>query len=95
LSASPDYLDEQGTAQRPEDLLHHECLTFRSATTGSLYAWELERGRRTWRIPVPGNLVVNDGLFCAAWAEQALGLLAHVYHGALPARVGVHGAEEG
>jgi DNA-binding transcriptional LysR family regulator len=71
---APDYLDERGTPERPEDLLHHECLTFRSATTGSLYAWELERGRRTWRVPVRGGLVVNDGLFCTSWAEQGLGL---------------------
>lgn len=71
---SPQYLDEHGTPERPEDLLHHECLTFRSSTTGSLYAWELERGRRTWRVPVRGSLVVNDGLLCASWAEQGLGL---------------------
>lgn len=71
---APDYLDARGTPARPEDLLHHECLTFRSDTTGSLYAWELERGRRTWRIPVRGSVVVNDGLFCTAWAEQGLGL---------------------
>ena len=71
---APAYLETHGTPQRPEDLLHHECLTFRSATTGSLYAWELERARRTWRIPVRGGLVVNHGLFCTAWAEQGLGL---------------------
>lgn len=71
---APGYLDKHGAPQRPEDLHKHECLTFRSDTTGSLYAWELERGRRTWRVPVRGGLVVNDGLFCAAWAEQGLGL---------------------
>lgn len=71
---APAYLDERETPERPEDLLRHECLTFRSATTGALYAWELERGRRTWRVPVRGGLVVNDGLFCAEWAEQGLGL---------------------
>jgi DNA-binding transcriptional LysR family regulator len=71
---APDYLDKHGTPARPEDLLQHECLTFRSSTTGELYAWELERGRRTWRIPVRGGLVVNDGLFCTTWAEQGLGL---------------------
>lgn len=71
---APSYLDKHGTPERPEDLLHHECLTFRSDTTGSLYAWELERGRRTWRIPVRGGVVVNDGLFCLTWAEQGLGL---------------------
>ena len=71
---APGYLDQHGTPQRPEDLLHHECLTFRSGTTGSLYAWELERGRRTWRVPVRGSLFVNDGLVCMKWAEQGLGL---------------------
>jgi DNA-binding transcriptional LysR family regulator len=45
---SPDYLARHGTPERPEDLLRHECITFRSRTTGALYAWELERGRRNW-----------------------------------------------
>jgi DNA-binding transcriptional LysR family regulator len=71
---APSYLEQHGTPQRPEDLLQHECLTFRSDTTGSLYAWELERGRRTWRVPVRGGLLTNDGLFCTTWAEQGLGL---------------------
>jgi DNA-binding transcriptional LysR family regulator len=30
-----------------DDLLRHECITFRSQTTGALYASELERGRRS------------------------------------------------
>ncbi|HYO97108.1 MAG TPA: LysR family transcriptional regulator [Polyangiaceae bacterium] len=71
---APAYLDKHGAPERPEDLSHHECLTFRSETNGSLYAWELERGRRTWRVAVRGGLVVNDGLYCATWAEQGLGL---------------------
>jgi DNA-binding transcriptional LysR family regulator len=75
---APSYFDERGTPQRPEDLLQHECLTFRSETTGSLYAWELERGRRSWRVPVRGGVVVNDGLFCMALAELGLGL-AYVF----------------
>lgn len=74
IVGAPSYLEKHGTPQRPEDLLHHECLTFRSDTTGSLYAWELERGRRSWRIPVRGSVVTNDGLFCFKWAEQGLGL---------------------
>lgn len=46
------YLERRGTPERPEDLLHHECITFLSQTTGALYAWELERGRKNWRVPV-------------------------------------------
>ena len=71
---APRYLEKRGTPERPEDLTHHECLTFRSETTGALYAWELERGKRTWRVPVRGPIVTNDGLFTIGWAQQGLGL---------------------
>lgn len=71
---TPQYLDRHGTPKRPEDLLQHECITFRSTTTGALYAWELERGRRTWRVPVRGSVVVNDGAVCIAIAKLGLGL---------------------
>ena len=71
---TPDYLARYGTPARPEDLLRHECITFRSTTTGALYAWEFERGKRTWRVPVRGGLVVNDGLTCISMAKHGLGL---------------------
>jgi hypothetical protein len=56
---SPAHLAHQGTPTRPEDLLPHECITFRSRTTGALYAWELERGLRNWRVPVRGGVAVR------------------------------------
>jgi DNA-binding transcriptional LysR family regulator len=71
---APDYLKRHGVPLRPPDLLHHECITFRSQTTGALYAWELERGKRTWRLPVRGGMVTNDGPLSVSWAEQGLGL---------------------
>lgn len=72
---SPDYLARRGIPARPEDLLQHECITFRSGTTGALYAWELEKGSRTWRVPVRGSVVSNDGDLLAVLAEQGLGLV--------------------
>jgi DNA-binding transcriptional LysR family regulator len=57
---APSYLERHGTPRKPEDLLRHECFTFRSQSTGTLYAWELERGRRTWRVPVRGGVGTND-----------------------------------
>jgi DNA-binding transcriptional LysR family regulator len=71
---APDYLARHGTPERPEDLLRHECITFRSKTTGALYAWEFERGRRTWRVPVRGGVVTNDGPVSVSLAERGLGL---------------------
>jgi DNA-binding transcriptional LysR family regulator len=71
---APAYLARHGTPERPEDLLRHHCITFRSQTTGALYAWELERGRRTWRVPVRGGVVTSEGTLSLSLAEQGLGL---------------------
>ncbi|TMB29389.1 MAG: LysR family transcriptional regulator [Deltaproteobacteria bacterium] len=68
---APDYLDRHGVPARPEDLLRHECITFRSQTTGALYAWELERGRKTWRVPVRGGVVTNDGTLAVSVTPHA------------------------
>jgi DNA-binding transcriptional LysR family regulator len=71
---APSYLERHGTPQKPEDLLRHECITFRAQTTGALYAWELERGRKTWRVPVRGGVVTNDGQVMRSLAETGVGL---------------------
>lgn len=71
---APSYLAKHGTPERPQDLLHHECLTYRWRPTGAAYAWELERGRKTWRVPVRGGIVCNDDKMIASFAEQGLGL---------------------
>ena len=42
--------------------------------SGALYAWELERGRRNWRVPVRGSVVTNDRRLTQALVEQGLGL---------------------
>ena len=67
------YLTKHGTPQRPEELLQHECITFR-LTTGALYGWELERGRRAWRVPVRGGVVTNESRLRISLAEDGLGL---------------------
>ncbi len=71
---APSYLDRHGTPEKPQDLLRHECITFRPQTTGALYAWELERGRKTWRVPVRGGVVTGDSQVMLSLAESGLGL---------------------
>ncbi len=71
---APAYLAKHGTPERPEDLLNHECITYRSLTTGALYDWELERGRKSWRVPVRAGVVTNDSRMAASLAEQGVGL---------------------
>ncbi|RKH97069.1 LysR family transcriptional regulator [Corallococcus sp. AB004] len=71
---APAYLDKRGAPERPEDLLQHECIVLRSQTTGTPYAWELERESRTWRIPVRGNVATNDEMASVTFAIEGLGL---------------------
>jgi DNA-binding transcriptional LysR family regulator len=71
---APAYLEKHGLPERPEDLLRHECIVLRSQTTGTPYAWELERGSKTWRIPVNGSVATNDEMAGVAFAAEGLGL---------------------
>jgi DNA-binding transcriptional LysR family regulator len=75
VAGSPDYLAKHGTPRKPEDLLGHECINVRWPTGDSLYAWEFERGRRKWRVPVRGGIVTNNVSFYLAMAEQGMGLI--------------------
>lgn len=70
---SPAYLGKHGAPQRPEDLLRHQCITFRTSS-GALYAWELERGHRTWQVPVRGGAITADTQLINYLAERGLGL---------------------
>lgn len=71
---APSYLARHGRPEKPEDLLRHECMTFRSQTTGALYAWEFERGRKTWRVPVRGGVVTSDARLSTSLAASGMGL---------------------
>lgn len=74
IVGAPGYLARRGEPTRPEDLLDHDCIGYRSRSTGALYAWELERGKRAWRIPVKGPLITNDAELSLSFAERGLGL---------------------
>lgn len=70
---APSYLAQHGEPKHPKDLLNHDCITVRMST-GALYAWELERGRKNWRVPVRGGVVTNDSRARMALAEAGVGL---------------------
>ncbi|MCP3100627.1 LysR substrate-binding domain-containing protein [Myxococcus sp. K15C18031901] len=71
---SPDYLRRRGTPTKPADLVKHDCLSYRAPTTGLIYHWELERGRRTLRVPVKGPVVSDSAHFLMRMAAAGLGL---------------------
>ncbi len=75
VAGAPSYLARRGTPQAPQDLLRHDCICIRSASDGAPYAWELERGKKTWRVPVQGPVTTNDPDLMRLLAVAGVGLL--------------------
>lgn len=71
---APSYLQGRKRPRIPKDLLSHECIGYRSLTTGALYQWEFERRGREHRIAVRGALVCNDASLMVEAAVAGLGL---------------------
>lgn len=75
ITASPAYLKRKGVPQKPPDLLQHDCLGIRWAANGDVWAWELERGAKTWRIPVTGVVTTNESALRRELALAGVGIL--------------------
>jgi DNA-binding transcriptional LysR family regulator len=74
IVGSPGYLERRGRPEHPRDLLNHECIGFRSMSTGALYVWELERRGQEFKVPVTGPFVTNDGGLMVRVAARGFGL---------------------
>lgn len=72
--ASPAYLERRGMPLKPMDLLQHDCICMRWAPSGEPWAWELERGNKTFRVPVRGPITTNDFELMRALALAGVGL---------------------
>jgi DNA-binding transcriptional LysR family regulator len=74
VAGAPSYLERRGVPQKPADLLEHDCIGMR-ATSGGPWPWELERGKKTWRVPVRGPVMTNDQTLRRLLATAGVGLL--------------------
>ncbi|WP_394830250.1 LysR substrate-binding domain-containing protein [Pendulispora rubella] len=75
VAAAPSYIKRRGIPQKPKDLLQHECICMRWRRTGEPWAWELERGKKTWRLPVRGPVTTNNQVLVRSLAVSGVGLL--------------------
>lgn len=75
VAGAPSYLARRGTPDAPNDLLHHDCIGIRASTAGARYAWEFERGKKTWRVPVQGPVTTNDARLMRSLAVAGVGLV--------------------
>lgn len=59
LYASPDYLAKNGTPNKPEDLVNHNCLLL--DTDRQRTYWYFHKNKQNLKIPVRGNLSSKGG----------------------------------
>lgn len=59
--ASPAYLKAHGTPATPEDLAHHNCLTFSFRPTQEEWPFRSPGAHDIYTIPVSGNFEANNG----------------------------------
>jgi DNA-binding transcriptional LysR family regulator len=71
---SPGYFAQRRIPRTPQDLADHRCINLRMPTSGGLYAWELQKGRRGVRVRVEGQLVFNSTAMVTRAAEAGFGL---------------------
>jgi DNA-binding transcriptional LysR family regulator len=63
VAGAPPYLARRGAPQKPADLLQHDCVCFRAGIAGGRFAWELERGKKDWRVVLEDYAPLVPGLF--------------------------------
>ncbi|MBS0995405.1 LysR family transcriptional regulator [Gluconobacter cerinus] len=57
---APSYFEGKEKPRIPQDLAQHQCINLRLETSGGIYAWELEKGKRELHVRVDGQLVFNN-----------------------------------
>ena len=73
--ASPTYLEQHGTPKTPQDLLHHQCLTFGAEGTQQRgWLFKDSNKQRVTAIKPVGKLSCTDGSVLLEWALDGLGL---------------------
>lgn len=60
--ASPDYINRYGVPTVPADLMHHECIRYNSAVTGSHERWTFSSAGQEVEIETRGRISSNDGM---------------------------------
>ncbi|TNH04374.1 LysR family transcriptional regulator [Testudinibacter sp. TR-2022] len=74
LCASPAYLANCGTPQKPDDLLQHNCLAYRA--NGQVQYWHFSKpGHKPKSVRTDGTLIANSVALLKAYALANIGII--------------------
>jgi len=84
---APSYLQRYGEPRKPEDLHRHRCIGLHGQGSRDT-VWELEKGARIWKVPVPTVFSCNErgARIAAAVAGVGLAYLVDLHLAALVER---------
>jgi DNA-binding transcriptional LysR family regulator len=74
IVGSPGYFDRRPKPAAPADLMKHNCVTLRLASSGGIYAWELEKGGQRLEMRVRGQVVCSSAYHMLDAALAGCGL---------------------
>lgn len=74
--ASPEYLEERGVPQHPNDLLRHDCVNFRYQSTGQEAAWPFNVEGKLVEVTPASSLIidVSDAIAATLAAGAGIGI---------------------
>ncbi len=76
LVASRRYIERHGEPRTPEDLSEHNCIAYRSSTTGRKRTWNFRFDGELIQIEPRGNLIVNNLSAAIKIVEMDMGIAA-------------------
>jgi DNA-binding transcriptional LysR family regulator len=74
IVGSPVYFEWHSRPESPQDLMRHNCITLRLASSGGLYAWELQHEGQPFEAKVRGQVVLTSSYAILNAALSGVGL---------------------
>lgn len=81
IVGSPEYFERHGIPETPQDLKHHNCLSYRFTSSGTIDRWSFitpDDEARTVVYEPQGNAIFNDDDSMLRAALQGVGLVQHL-----------------
>lgn len=72
--ATPGYFAAHPAPQTPKDLTAHRCINMRMVSSGTLYAWEFQKGAEAMRVKVEGQVTFTSVNACLQAALDGFGV---------------------
>ncbi|MDC0711390.1 LysR family transcriptional regulator [Stigmatella sp. ncwal1] len=71
---SPSYVTARGKPKHPRELREHDCINYRSRTSGGLFRWDFKDGAKNLKVAVDGRVFLNEADLMVGAAVDGLGL---------------------